>query len=150
MRRRARQEDGAVLLIALGFITFIGVVAVALGNYAFTNLRATIALRPVRAAEFAADGAVEGAINKLRQDPTACAGDKTNFYKVSPVINNQPVDVDCDELATSPSLRVLFIAKCASGGAPSCPAGTKLLVARVRLEGSVPSVKAIVESWSVQ
>lgn len=149
MRRRTQQEDGAILMIALGFITFVGVVAVVLGNYVYTNLRATTALRPVRSAEFAADAAVEGAINKLRQDTSACTGSKTNFYKVSPAVNSQPIDLDCTELVTWPALRVLFTARCAAGGAASCPAGTKLLVARVRFEGTAP-LKAIVESWSVQ
>lgn len=148
MRRKMQGEEGAILLLALGFISFIGVMGVVLGNYAFTNLRATIALRPARGLEFAADGAIEGAINKLRQDPTACAGDKTYFYKVTPVINGQPIDVDCDELATSP-LRVALTAKCGTGG-PKCTANTKQIIAVVRFVGAVPTVAPNVESWSVK
>jgi hypothetical protein len=148
MKRRLHQEDGVVLLLALGFIAFIGLVAVVLMNYATTNLRATVALRPVRSTEFAADGAVEGAINKLRQDPDACSGGKPNFYKVTPTINNQPIKLDCTEISASPRL-VTFTAKCDTGGSSACPVGTTVLIARVRFDGVAPSVIPAVENWSV-
>ena len=148
MKRRARQEDGAILLLALVFLTFIGVGAAMLLNYSSTNLRATVALRPVRSKEFAADGAVEGAINKLRQNAALCSTAKTGFFTVNPApLNAQPVVVDCAPVSTAP-LRVMFTAKCDTGGSAICPAGTKLLVAKVRFDGATPAT-ASVESWSV-
>jgi hypothetical protein len=146
--RRAQQEDGAVLLLALIFLTFIGVGAAMLLNYSSTNLQATAKLRPVRANEFASDGAVEGAINKLRQNTALCATAKAGFFAVNPApLNAQPVVVDCTPVSTTP-FRVTFTAKCATGSSSTCPVDTKLLVAKVRFEGGTPAT-AYVESWSV-
>lgn len=157
LRRAAAEETGAALLIVLGFIAVIGFMGLALVGYATTNLKATNALRPVRTTKYAADSAVEAAINKFRQDFTVpCPKDK--FYKIAVVGNNGvPIDslvtrpdirVDCGPQVISGSTRqVTFTAKCDSG-TPDCPAGTTLLVARVKFEGTAP-VKTTVETWSV-
>src|ERR1700674_4796335 len=83
-------EEGQILLIALAFITFVGVVGVALLSYAATNLHSTNVLRQLRAEEFAADGAVTVAVNSLRQNGWPCP--------TTPVVlNNLTVVVTCKQ-----------------------------------------------------
>ena len=158
MRRAASDESGAVLLIALGFIAIIGFIGLALIDYAATNLRATTALRPVRSVKYGADAAVEGAINKFRQDFTVPCGSATavapNFYRLK-VDGSQHLDpamqdivVDCGPQIISGSSRQLtFTARCL--GTPYCRAGTTVLVAKVKFQGTPPNVTTTVETWSV-
>jgi hypothetical protein len=110
IQRIRREEDGAVLLMVLAFVTFVGVLAVAVLNYATTNSLATARLRPVRAAQSAADGATEGAVNKLRQFRPAeqDAGGQwisnapcpTNLYTYSPD-GDEEYTVDCTNAVVS-------------------------------------------------
>jgi hypothetical protein len=153
--RRLSDETGAVLLLALGFVAFVGLVTVVLLNYTETSARATSALRPVRSAQFAADGSVEGAINKMRQfraDSTApCVG---GFYSVSPALNGQGITLDCSGLtvvsSSTPSMDVTFTAKCPVAGSTGCPSGVTMITAVVRFAGTPPSVSTTVRSWSVR
>lgn len=59
-------ERGAVLVLALIFLLAIGLVLAALVTLAGTNLLATTNLQIQRDVEFAADAAVDGAIQMLR------------------------------------------------------------------------------------
>lgn len=162
-RKFGNDETGQVLIMALAFIAFVGVVGVVLLNYATTNLRATVALRPVRSVEFAADGAVDGAINKLRHNPLSatCAAGK-DFYRTT--LSEQEIVIGCVPQVVSAVtpivVRATFTAKCFADTTSSttttapvaCPGGTPLLAARVlfREEGTPPVVKTTVESWSVK
>lgn len=69
----ARQPDpgerGAALVIALTMISVVAVVLVAMLSYTGNSLRATAAVRTDRQRFFAADGAMETAIQNLRNDP---------------------------------------------------------------------------------
>jgi len=147
-RSHRGDETGQVLLIALAFLTFVGVIGVTLLSYATTNVRATVSLRQLRSAEFAADGAVDGAINKLRNAPTPASCGNGYFAATAAGLNNQPVILDCAVVTASP-LDVTFTAKCPTA-APACgPANTILLSAEVKFIGAIPSVTTEVERWSV-
>jgi len=69
--RRCRGERGASLVIALGFLALCGVLIPAIVNLAGTNLSGTSRLHTQRGDLYAADGAVDGALQYLRQHP-AC------------------------------------------------------------------------------
>lgn len=144
LRRRARDEQGAVLLIALGFITFVGVVAVAVVNYTHTNLRATISLRDVRSRQLSADGVVDGAINAVRLDST-----KGNVNSCFPAItiNGQSYRVDCS--SANSGTDVTFSA-CLNSVAAPCPAGTALVRATVHYTRSTTPAAVQITSWSVR
>ena len=78
------EEQGAVLILAMGFITFVAVLCLAVLTYSTNSFKATANLRPVRSLQFAADGAVEGAINKVRLDPSLvlpCGVARERFYR---------------------------------------------------------------------
>jgi hypothetical protein len=65
-----RDERGQVLMLTVGFVAFIGVVAVALGSFITSNFLASGSLKQVRANQFAAEGAVDAAITVFRNSLT--------------------------------------------------------------------------------
>lgn len=147
MRRRITQDErGVVLAFTLGAVAFLGFVGLAVLNYAGTSYRATVALREQRSIAYAADAALEGAINKLRSDPEATCGN--DFYKGrmpdGSAINGQPIVLHCTTVTPSPNLVVTFSARCPAGGTPACAAGVEVASARVRVPTSGP---ASVEYW---
>lgn len=155
-RARAADESGVVLLLALGFLAFIGVITVVLLSYTDTSARATTGLRPVRSAQFAADGAVEGAINRLRQfRPDATAPCIHNLYTVSPALNGQDIVLNCDSLTVvsaspTPTIDVTLTAVCPATRSAGCPANAVMITAVVRFAGSPPSVTPTIRSWSIR
>src|SRR5438270_2662911 len=97
MIARSRDEDGAVLLIALGFLAFIGVVAAALMSYATTNIRETATLRDIRSREYAANGVVDAAINKIRSSYSGLSNIPNCLAPLTPPINGVDLRVDCQD-----------------------------------------------------
>jgi Tfp pilus assembly protein PilX len=152
---RASDETGAILVLALAFIAFVGLVSVALLKQTDTSFRITSQLRPMRSAQFAADGAVEGAINKLRQfRPDSSAPCVTDFYKVSPPLNGQDIVLSCSlstavGAITTPAIDVTFTAKCPNVASVSCPANATMITAVVRFAGNPPAVTTTVQKWSI-
>ena len=63
-----RDEEGQVLLLALGFLLFFGLVIGAMLTFADTSVRGAERLREQRASVYAADGAVDAAIQVGRSD----------------------------------------------------------------------------------
>lgn len=98
-------EAGSALVIALVMIAVVAVVLVALLSYTGSSLRATGAVRSDRRTMFAADGAVEAAIQNVRNKPTLGYNDSATpctFYL--PARSGQPgVLVNC--LTHGPSWR---------------------------------------------
>lgn len=148
-------ESGAILVIALAVIAFVGLLGAALLNYATTNLKATSALRPVRGADYAADGAVEGAINILRRNPvSALCNGADGFYRAVPKLDDQEIAVACSKttITSSPvKVRAVFTAKCAAPTSAACPTGVTVLTAQVLYDEPQPGViTTTVESWSAK
>jgi Tfp pilus assembly protein PilX len=71
--RRLRDEDGAALLLALAFMVFFGLVITVLLGFAEASVRVTQNLREQRDVVYAADGAMDGAIQYARSNPEAGA-----------------------------------------------------------------------------
>ena len=150
LRTRAGEEQGAVLLLALGFITFIGVVAAVLLNYATTNILATDQLRVLRARQFSADGAVDLTINSVRS--AGSAGYSTHpcvTGAYGPItINGAQYRVTCTGTSNSSTADVTFAACQATSG--SCPASSAVLVATVHYLWTTSPATTQVTAWSVK
>ncbi len=103
--RRGAGEHGATLVIAIIMIAVVAVVLLALLSYTRTSLRASAAVRTDRQRFFAADGAVETAVQRLRNDPDLGYTDASEDCDLSlPAQGSQPaVSVDCT--AQSPEAR---------------------------------------------
>ncbi|MEA2580265.1 MAG: hypothetical protein QOE83_1157 [Actinomycetota bacterium] len=63
-----RDEDGQVLLLALGFLLFFGLVIGAMLTFGEASVLSTARLREQRANVYAADGAIDAAIQVGRSD----------------------------------------------------------------------------------
>lgn len=64
-------EEGAALVMVLAFLSLFGLAIAALLGFSQTSFKTTIVVRSQSEALYAADGAVEGAINAIRYDPAA-------------------------------------------------------------------------------
>ena len=69
MRRRSfkRDDSGAALVLVLVLITVFAIGLSALLTFSDTSVRTTIQLRQQAAVSYNADGAIQAAINNLRQ-----------------------------------------------------------------------------------
>lgn len=134
---RATDESGAVLLLALGFITFVGVIGIALITYATANMHASAQIRQLRSAQYAADAAVDSAITRVRYDQTQ----KTKSGCFTDTSNGVQMRVDCSFDGTSGE--VIFDAFRVSGG----PA---VLEARAKLDWTSTPATVSVTEWSVR
>jgi hypothetical protein len=65
---RVKDEEGQVLLLALGFLLFFGLVIGAMLTFAGASVLGTERLREQRATVYAADGAIDAAIQVGRSD----------------------------------------------------------------------------------
>ncbi len=150
LRRRAGNEQGAVLLLALGFITFIGVVAAVLLNYATTNTLATENLRVLRARQFSADGAVDLAINSVR------AGGNAGYSTSSCVtasygpitVNGAQYRVSCTGTSNASTADVTFSACQSTSG--TCSPSAATLVATVHYIWTTAPATTQITAWSVK
>lgn len=133
---RRREENGQTLLLALGFMTLFGVICAGLLNFAFTNLRSSISLRDVRGVQFAADGAVDTAINRARFDTTAGfpIQNATGCLPTT-TFNNQSLYVDCSA-SVSGSVSTVTLLACRSSVSSPCPASSAVLRAQVAIDRS--------------
>ncbi len=81
-RRRGRGEDGSIMILALVMVVAFGLVAVAAGQYATTNMKDTIVTRDKVARSQAAASAARIALNQLQVDPTLCGTTSTGATNV--------------------------------------------------------------------
>jgi len=68
--RRINGEGGATLVLALAFLAVIGLMAIAVIGFGDASIRATSGYRTDRGRNYAADGALDAAINKAKADGT--------------------------------------------------------------------------------
>jgi hypothetical protein len=96
-------EDGVVLIIALVILTIIGLLASALLSFGNTSLRLTKEVRDDRSTRYAADAAIEAAINSIRANIDAGSETGTvpcNYTPAFP-INRLNVTVTCTRVTGS-------------------------------------------------
>jgi hypothetical protein len=96
-------EGGATLILTLIFVVVIGAVVAGLLSLASTNLLATTNLQNQRNLEFAADAAVDGAIQSLRHQAPTSPVTCPNF----PSGAGQSVTVNGDQLVVECSMAIL-------------------------------------------
>lgn len=64
--RSAHKDSGAALLLAIGFMTMIGLISAGLASLTMSSLKNRSTLELVRDRQYAADGAIELAISQVR------------------------------------------------------------------------------------
>src|SRR5689334_571166 len=97
--RRMQGEQGASLILAIVFMVVVGAISGAVLATTASGLQSRVALDQARNREYAADGAIEIAITRVRNNGVICSpGD-------APVtLNTVKIHVDC---TSSPSFIVL-------------------------------------------
>ena len=95
MRSRLRDEGGQALLIALAFLIFFGLVIAVILGFAEASVRATVNLREQRAVVYAADGAMDGAIQYGRWNLEVGAFGKVPCVTYSATLNEKIAAVTC-------------------------------------------------------
>lgn len=151
VRRRAAGEDGASLILALIFITVIGLLMIAILNFSAGALTNTINLRTQRGLEFSADGAVNASEQWVRSTcpnttntagyPCAAMFGSSAPAKCMPnnvgsmTFNSYTVMVYCTGAAPL-GKRVVDLYACTTG---TCSATNSLLHANITFFDSDPS-----------
>ncbi len=112
MTRRLREEDGQALLLALAFLAFFGVVIAVVLGFAEASVMKTTQLREQRAVTYAADGAMEGAIQLGRWDLAVGAFGANPCVTYSVTLNGKTATVTCESLGNplNDARRVRFVA----------------------------------------
>lgn len=95
MRRLRRDDSGAALLIALGFVSLFGLAIAAILSFADTSLRAADTIQAQRNEVYAADAAVEKVIADIRSNANAGKFGGTPCDQSVPDLNGFTVQVTC-------------------------------------------------------
>ena len=141
--------------MAIGFVLMVGSIGAGLAGIATTSLNNRNNLEVVRNREYAADGAVEEAITKVRvltclpatgsltDTSIAGAGIRVDWLNVCTTVKTS-------DLTTSYDQRNVIFSACENTGTTCDPA--KLIVrAQVNFEPAAGTVtKTFVQSWSVK
>jgi hypothetical protein len=105
VKLRFRDDDGQVLILALVFVSFAGLLIGALLNFVNASVLGTQQLKGQRSAAYAADSATDAAINVARADRSIGAYGATPCMKSSSFTMTEPdgtvATVDCSSLANA-------------------------------------------------
>lgn len=169
MTARLRTEDGAALILALAFITLIGVATAVLANLAFSSQQAAFGSADRTRLFNALDGGVQAAIENARThegtagDPVFGCGDRAvapgdpATLPIPDPVNGYGVQVACERAPgsgppTTTSARLRFTAV-EAGGTPGCPQPRPTIQAVVRFStiGASPTGARLARtlSWRV-
>lgn len=94
MNLRIRNEEGSALLLALAFLALFGLWIAAVLGFGNASVLATERLRDQRIAIYAADGAVQGAIQFIRGATDQCGWSYSPPCHFNVTIGGLPVTVD--------------------------------------------------------
>jgi len=149
-----RNDSGAALLLAIGFVLLVSAISAALAALIMTNSRTGIVLDSVRNRQYAADAAVQDAIVRVRlldrALPPTCGFEST--------FNDVDIRVDCGNAISVVGTgdnevlsqrNVIFIA-CEDTNAP-CDDSDVIIRAQVNFEQRYTDnvTKTFIQSWSV-
>jgi Flp pilus assembly protein TadG len=95
LSRLRREQDGQVLLLALGFLFFFGLVIPLMLSYANASVLASQRLREQRNVVYAADGATDAAIQYAKSHPAVGAFGVNPCIAFTTTINNLTATVTC-------------------------------------------------------
>lgn len=135
-------EDGAVIVMAMVFVTVVAVVVVAMLTLSVPTLRTTGVVQDNRTSDYAADGTMTRAIAAIRFNPSLCTANRTTFD-----IPDAGLRVDCTTRTVVPYQRELQLQVCPSSGC----AGAPLVEAEVHVYDHGPIGRSIaIKTWSTK
>jgi Tfp pilus assembly protein PilX len=133
--RKVENEEGASLIIALIFVVATSLVLIALLDMTSTNLINTANLQNERGLEYAAEGAVNGAIQVVRslnanQTTAMCTGSTAAFAPGTP-LNSSNVVAFCGDVSAPNYQRTVVFDACPPASSFAACQSTSLLEAQV-------------------
>ena len=140
--------------MAIGFVLMVGSIGAGLAGLATTSLNNRNNLEAVRNREYAADGAIEEAITKVRG--YACTPATTYLVDISIVSTGIRVDWSsaCPSVAASdgtPYLQRNVIFSACESTVAVCDPTNAIIQAQVNFEPATGTVrKTFIQSWSVK
>jgi len=158
MRRVRRDEQGVALVLALSFMVLVGLVTSALLSSLMSSVSQRAVLDNLRNRQYAADGAVEQSIARVRglaapgAGLTTCGTGSPETY----TLNGVTVRVDCTNVPTLTRTgflqRNVVFTSCVSNGSP-CTTANTIVRAQVNYEAidaETPTItKTSIQSWTV-
>jgi hypothetical protein len=161
-RQSHQNDEGAALILVLGFIVFVSAITAGLLGYISTTVSHRVPLDAIRAREYAADGGVEYAITQVRglpQPGQSCPLGSGVSY-TPPTLNAVTIRVDCLDVSQPVHSGIyVFLQRnvvfTACEGVAPCTDATTIVRAQVNFEAPVvqsgPAVitRTYVQSWSV-
>jgi hypothetical protein len=157
---RQHEDKGAVLILAISFVVMIGAIAAGMASLVITSMNNRGTLERVRDREYAADGAIEDAIVKVRALAATGTDACQTVSGVSSTTGLNTFDIRVDwrnacGVVRSPDGVVLvqrdaIFAACVDTGI-ACTETTTIIRAQVNFEQAATGVvtRTYVQSWSV-
>jgi hypothetical protein len=105
--RKIHEEDGQILLLAMVFLVFFGLVITSLLTFANASVLSIAQLREQRVDVYVADGATEAAIQYARTNPGVGA------FGAAPCMQTTAF-TETDDKITAPTLTVVATVNCVS------------------------------------
>jgi Tfp pilus assembly protein PilX len=152
--RLRRDERGATLIFAIGFLVVIGAITAAALGFVTSGITQRGILDTVRNRQYAADAAVENVIAQVRNDPNAGTDVAANVCPSTPTYDNVKIRVTC---TSAPQLTVgllllrnVVFSACVDDGS-ACTNSNTILRAEVNFAGASdgPVTGVTIQSWSV-
>ncbi len=145
------QDSGAALLLAIGFVTMIGLISAGLASLATSTLNNRGSLELIRNRQYAADGAIQQAISHVRGLTCESAAGS-----IEDTLNDIAISVDwvnaCGVVPSSTGSdvhqrNVIFSAFCKNPTDATCNFADVIIRVQVNFQDDPP--KTFVQSWSV-
>lgn len=153
--RRMEGERGASLILAIVFMVVVGAISAAVLATTASGLQDRVALDQARDREYAADGAIEIAITRVRNNGVTCSpGDSPVTF---PTVK---IHVDCtsspsfivlpdNTIATQNNIVFTACVYSGTGNGDACTAANAIINAQINFQGTSTPRKTFVQSWSV-
>jgi hypothetical protein len=156
-----RDEQGAVLILAIAFLLVVGGIGAAVVSSVRTGLNDRIALDQVRNRQYAADAGIETAIAATRFRMTSGnAASPCPSPQTVVTVDSVPIRVACTYVATTASgylqRNIVLTAQCSAVQQPQCPNTGVIVRAQVNFaspsilaDPSITVTRTYIQSWSV-
>jgi hypothetical protein len=154
-----RDERGATLIFAIGFLVVVGSIAAATLAFVNSGLGQRSVLDTVRNRQYAADAAVEHVVAQVRANPDDGVDVAANVCPTTSTLDGVTIRVTCasaPQLTLDPTNQVLLLrnvvisAACVPDG-KLCTNADTIVRAEVNFEGDSdgPITGVTIQSWSV-
>jgi hypothetical protein len=164
---RKRDEEGATLILVIGFMLMVGLVSAGLATQLASTSKSRVALDTARNRQYAADGAILEYIpivrSQMESSPLGPCPGTHSFRSPGPRLNGVDIQVDCDfpgigfTLSGFVQRNVKFTACAPQPGNAPCPSDAVIIQAQVNYASqdppaatSIDVTRTYIQTWNVK